>query len=180
MPLAAHAKNPAARAQRTQNGPWSPPRPCARYSWSSTTRRTGPVSTRQLLPTTPRFGAKGEPARGENTPRSAKEVFVSSSPPLGQSHQQASKHMFRARSMSSVQWSSSKQHTDTCKVSHDAVKHKSNRTLVLQRSAASPSMPFAVPYAGCLLTGLTATPNKKSTFQYLRGLLLYVWLVCVR
>ena len=61
----------------------------------------------------------------------------------------------------------SKQYTDTHRDSRDAIRHKSRRTLAPQLSAMSLAIPFAVPYAGFVLSRFTVRPDGRTPFQCL-------------
>ena len=62
-----------------------------------------------------------------------------------------------------------KQCTDTYKDLHHATKHIIATNTGLQLSAISPTIPFAVRYAGCVLTRFTMRPDGRTPFQYLLG-----------
>ena len=63
----------------------------------------------------------------------------------------------------------SKQYTDTYRDSHDATRHKIETNTGIQLSAISPAIPFAIRYAGFVLSRFTVRPDGRTPFQYLLG-----------
>ena len=72
----------------------------------------------------------------------------------------------------------SNQYTDTFRDSHDATRHKSRRTLAYSFQQFHLPIPFAIRYAGFVLSSFTVRPDGRTPFQYLLGT-PYVSLVCM-
>ena len=63
----------------------------------------------------------------------------------------------------------SKQYRDTYRDSHDVTRHKIETNTGIQLSAISPAIPFAIRYAGFVLSRFTVRPDGRTPFQYLLG-----------
>ena len=72
----------------------------------------------------------------------------------------------------------SKQCTDTYRDSHDATRHKIETNTGVQLSATSHAIPFAIRYAGVVLSRFTVRLDGRTPFQYLLGT-PYVSLLCM-
>ena len=59
--------------------------------------------------------------------------------------------------------------TDTYRDSHDATRHKTKTNTGIQLSAISLAIPFAIRYAGFVLSRITVRPDGRTPFQYLLG-----------
>ena len=65
--------------------------------------------------------------------------------------------------------SNTKQCTDTHRDSHDAIRHNLRRNTGVQLSSISLAIPFAIRYAGFVLSRFIVRPDGRTPFQYLFG-----------